>query len=327
MTRKCPFQCITVIMGLCIATLWIFPLTLLRLVIYTEGQYYTAFKAVLTWCVAINAVTLILNAVDKYLARCDCESCTCRVPEAVLHTFTLLGGGAAAVIAMFLFCHKFKKASYHRCFLAVALYSLIFIGGAYAIAYGIEFSCTSKFMASILALTNCNNDVSTHHPITFIEYNSTVSKKNITVEMRFYTSTSSSTKTTTEIDLFRESNSLKSSNNETCCTPKATIINFRHKARWMSNHKATARTMDTTIEAKQKTHLITSRRKQIESAFISRQTSRSNENIKRKLQLLNLCLRLKKISKFKPKVCEVWMFRFLLRSWIQSFDSCFGCDS
>ena len=147
-----PFFCTCLYMGLLIAALWAAPLSIVRFILFTENQYQTAFIAVCCWCIAINGVTLILNFLDKSLACCDCGSR--RVPEAVLHFFTLLGGGASTVLAMIFLRHKFKKGSYHRSFLVVASYSFLFIGGAYALAYGLEWYMSKDVLLTTPATIN-----------------------------------------------------------------------------------------------------------------------------------------------------------------------------
>ena len=151
--RSGPRFCTCLFIGLLVAAFWAAPALVLRLVIFTENQYETPFKAVITWCIGLNGLTLITNLVDKVLAFSDCGCC--RVPELVLHLLTLLGGGASTVLSMIFFCHKFNKGSYKRRFIATAGFSIVFIGGAYALAYGLDnfFTNTHEATTTVPTLT------------------------------------------------------------------------------------------------------------------------------------------------------------------------------
>ena len=137
-------------MGLFSAALWAVPLALFRFVIFTDGQYNRAFIGVFSWACAINGITLVLNFADKILACCGNKEK--RVPEAILHACTLLGGGPATVFAMVFFWHKISKGSYQISFLVMSCFSLLFIGGAYGLAYGLEYHL-SKITNTTLPIT------------------------------------------------------------------------------------------------------------------------------------------------------------------------------
>ena len=71
---------------------------------------------------SINLVTLVLNLVDKLMAKVEC---CCRVPECVLHFLSLVGGAPATALSMFIFNHKLTKALYqdkyvHMCLLNIS---------------------------------------------------------------------------------------------------------------------------------------------------------------------------------------------------------------
>lgn len=70
------------------------------------------------WLVGINVTTFGYYGWDKWRARMGAR----RVPEAVLHGMTLLGGSLAAYFAMRTFRHKTIKTSFRAVFwTAVAL--------------------------------------------------------------------------------------------------------------------------------------------------------------------------------------------------------------
>jgi uncharacterized membrane protein YsdA (DUF1294 family)/cold shock CspA family protein len=61
-----------------------------------------------TWPLAINPLCFAAFAHDKHRARSGGR----RVPEAVLHAFSLAGGSPAAILAVFSLHHKNRKASF-----------------------------------------------------------------------------------------------------------------------------------------------------------------------------------------------------------------------
>ena len=161
-------------MGLFTAAFWAAPLVLFRLFFFPDGQYHTAFIAVFCWCIALNGITLILNFIDKNLACCDCGEH--RIPESILLFFTLLGAGPATVLAMIFFCHKSSKESYHSAFLCISFISILFIGGAFGLAYGLEWHFMNKNVISTTtpyinstAFSTASGEYSTDYQPTTIE--------------------------------------------------------------------------------------------------------------------------------------------------------------
>ncbi len=74
----------------------------------------------IAWLAAVNLVTFALFAADKTFAKAD----RARIPENVLHLFTLLGGFAGALAGRLVFHHK-SNFSRHPAFLFVPLVSLL----------------------------------------------------------------------------------------------------------------------------------------------------------------------------------------------------------
>jgi len=190
-------------MGLFTAALWAVPLVLLRLVFFTDGQYHTAFIAVFGWCIALNAVTLIINLLDKCLAAGDFfDNPAVRIPELMLYFFTLLGGTPATALAMIFFCHKSSKKEYQGVFICISLFSILFIGGAFALAYGLEWHDMNKSVISTtIPFTNSTslrtattvttnfNQSTTAEVMTTMASNSSILVPNITTTKGFDMST------------------------------------------------------------------------------------------------------------------------------------------
>jgi len=175
--------CTCIFMGLLTAALWAAPLVLLRLVLFTDGQYQTAFIAVCCWCIALNGITLIINFVDKCLACCDCSGkLTTRIPDRMLHFFTLLGGAPATVLAMIFFCHKSSKVAYHGSFLLISFFSIFFIGGAFALAYGLEWYMHKNVISTTIPFTE-SGSLTTFKTVTtsFADYQSTTTEDLTTI--------------------------------------------------------------------------------------------------------------------------------------------------
>jgi uncharacterized membrane protein YsdA (DUF1294 family) len=64
------------------------------------------------WLLAVNLVTFAYYGLDKMLAR----RLVWRIPEAVLHTLSAIGGSPAALLAMWFFRHKTIKSSFRILF-------------------------------------------------------------------------------------------------------------------------------------------------------------------------------------------------------------------
>jgi uncharacterized membrane protein YsdA (DUF1294 family) len=75
---------------------------------------------------AINLITFILYGVDKRRAVKGAY----RIPEARLHLFALLGGFVGGIIAMQIFRHKTRKASF------VIVFALATLASAAALIFG-----------------------------------------------------------------------------------------------------------------------------------------------------------------------------------------------
>ena len=147
---------VCLLMGLFTATVWAAPLVLFRFVIFKD-QYLTAFVGVLCWCATINGISLLLNIIDKVLACCHAQES--RVPEPVLHVFTLLGGAPGSMLGMFLCFHKFSKGSYQLWFIVASSLSVTFIFGAFGVAYGLEWYQMNQAAATILHPYNVTTEM------------------------------------------------------------------------------------------------------------------------------------------------------------------------
>jgi uncharacterized membrane protein YsdA (DUF1294 family) len=69
------------------------------------------------WLVAVNAVMFAYYAYDKVCAHAGAG----RVPEAVLHLLSAVGGSPAALLAMWLLRHKTIKGSFRILFWAIVV--------------------------------------------------------------------------------------------------------------------------------------------------------------------------------------------------------------
>ncbi len=85
----------------------------------------------LAWLLSINIITFATFGMDKQMAK----SGTVRVPESVLHVFTLAGGAIGQLIGRALFHHK-TNIKAHPAFLIVPIISLILHGGILFWIYG-----------------------------------------------------------------------------------------------------------------------------------------------------------------------------------------------
>ncbi len=83
-------------------------------------KYPTPFLA---WGIAINIITFILYAADKIKAKKK----KWRIPESTLLLLSAVGGGAGAVLGMYLFRHKTLHKKFIICVpLFFMLYTLFF---------------------------------------------------------------------------------------------------------------------------------------------------------------------------------------------------------
>ena len=66
-------------------------------------------QVLVAYCLAINVVTLGAYGVDKRIASTRWSRRSSRVPEALLHVLSLLGGSIGALLGQHLFRHKTGK--------------------------------------------------------------------------------------------------------------------------------------------------------------------------------------------------------------------------
>ncbi len=71
----------------------------------------------LAWLIVTGVAAFAMHAFDKRAAIRGRR----RIPEARLHLLELLGGWPGALIAMLLFRHKVRKASYLAVFIAIVV--------------------------------------------------------------------------------------------------------------------------------------------------------------------------------------------------------------
>lgn len=125
-----------VVIGVFISACWVLPLILLEAILPGGTMKSRFLLGVFVWFLCLNLLTLFINAIDKMLAKCSSgQDCVVRVPEKVLHFFTLLGGAPGTVAAMFVVCHKRSKAPYRKVFCIYAIFSVFFVGAAFGIGY------------------------------------------------------------------------------------------------------------------------------------------------------------------------------------------------
>ena len=73
---------------------------------------WAPWTPLVSWLVSVNLVTFLLYGFDKMRAMVGWF----RIPEKVLYALVLLGGGAGGLVAMILFRHKIRKASFQLVF-------------------------------------------------------------------------------------------------------------------------------------------------------------------------------------------------------------------
>ena len=84
----------------------------------------TGWGGYLSWLLSVNVITFALFGMDKSMAKAG----TVRVPESVLHIFTLAGGAMGQLAGRALFHHK-TNVKAHPSFLIVPVVSLFLHGG------------------------------------------------------------------------------------------------------------------------------------------------------------------------------------------------------
>ena len=78
----------------------------------------------LSWLLSVNIITFAMFGMDKSMAKVG----TVRIPEIVLHIFTLAGGVIGQLLGRTLFRHK-TNVKAHPFFLIVPIISLLLHGG------------------------------------------------------------------------------------------------------------------------------------------------------------------------------------------------------
>ncbi len=114
--RRRPYHT-TAIIGATVATIAL----VIGLILLTD------WPALLIWLAAVNLTTFAMFGIDKAAAKADGP----RIPEIVLHAFTLLGGFLGQLLGRILFNHKtnFKR---HPSFTIVLIVSaILWVGLAY----------------------------------------------------------------------------------------------------------------------------------------------------------------------------------------------------
>ena len=76
------------------------------------------------YLIGIGAITFLSYGIDKLQARGE----RTRIPESVLHVFSLVGGTPGAFLGQSLFRHKTCKSSFRRVFWAIVILQLLAVG-------------------------------------------------------------------------------------------------------------------------------------------------------------------------------------------------------
>ncbi len=84
-----------------------------------------------SWLLSANIITFAMFGMDKSMAKAG----TVRIPESVLHIFTLAGGAIGQLIGRALFHHK-TNVKAHPVFLVIPIISLALHGGLLFGIYG-----------------------------------------------------------------------------------------------------------------------------------------------------------------------------------------------
>ena len=87
-------------------------------------QNVTGWGYYLSWLLSVNIITFAMFGMDKSMAKGG----TVRIPEIVLHIFTLAGGAIGQLLGRAIFHHK-TNVKDHPSFLIVPIISLILHGG------------------------------------------------------------------------------------------------------------------------------------------------------------------------------------------------------
>ncbi|NHZ71762.1 MAG: DUF1294 domain-containing protein [Aquificales bacterium] len=95
-------------------------------------RFTTKWSFYWVWLIAINITTFLLFGIDKGMAK---TINSLRIPEVVLHIYTLLGGIIGHVLARLVFRHKISREK-RRPFDIVLLVSIVLqLGLAYLLLF------------------------------------------------------------------------------------------------------------------------------------------------------------------------------------------------
>lgn len=108
-SRRSPYHT-TAVIGGAVATIAL----VVALILLTD------WPALLTWLAAVNVTTFAMFGIDKASAKANGP----RIPEIVLHAFTLLGGFLGQLLGRLLFKHKtnFKRHPSFNIVLVISLF-------------------------------------------------------------------------------------------------------------------------------------------------------------------------------------------------------------
>jgi uncharacterized membrane protein YsdA (DUF1294 family) len=96
---------------------------LLAVGIAVAMAFYLQIKWMICYLVGINLTTFIFYFYDKQASSLGFM----RVPEFILHLFTLLGGTPMAFLAQYIFHHKTIKASFRLIFWIIVVVQIILL--------------------------------------------------------------------------------------------------------------------------------------------------------------------------------------------------------
>ncbi len=85
--------------------------------------WYLKIRLFFSYLISINLVTLFYYGLDKFFAQRKLF----RIPEKLLLFLSLVGGTLGALLGMFLFRHKTKKASFQLWFWIVVVVQIVIV--------------------------------------------------------------------------------------------------------------------------------------------------------------------------------------------------------
>ncbi|UCG26049.1 MAG: DUF1294 domain-containing protein [Chloroflexota bacterium] len=91
----------------------------------------TDWPALLLWLAAVNTTTFAMFGVDKAAAKANGP----RIPEIVLHAFTLLGGFLGQLAGRLLFNHKTSFRRHPSFTIVLVVSAILWIGLAYLVLF------------------------------------------------------------------------------------------------------------------------------------------------------------------------------------------------